>query len=109
VKRLLDDLQSRQFLVWTPTEPGSRLARPGFPLEYFRIDWAGVARRRAADLAKLDMMQRYAYLTACRRQFVLAYFGDTAARPRCTGCDNCLGVQLSKRPKSRLPRKRRSA
>jgi ATP-dependent DNA helicase RecQ len=109
VMSLLDTLQSRQFLVWTLTEPATRLARPECPLEYFRIDWGALARRRAADLAKLDTMQKYAYLNACRRQFVLSYFGDSAARPRCTGCDNCLGVQLAKRVKSSSPRRRRRA
>jgi ATP-dependent DNA helicase RecQ len=107
VMSLLDGLQSRQFLVWTPTEPGSRLARPEHPLEYFRIDWAAIARRRAGDIAKLDSMQKYAYLNSCRRQFVLAYFGDAAARPKCKGCDNCLGVKLSKRIVGRVAKKRR--
>jgi ATP-dependent DNA helicase RecQ len=109
VMGLLDALQSRQFLVWTATEPGSRLARPEHPLEYFRIDWAVIARRRAADIAKLDSMQRYAYLNNCRREFVLRYFGDAAAKPKCKGCDNCLGVQLSKRTKARGTKRRRRA
>ena len=109
VMGLLDALQSRQFLVWTPTEPGSRLARPDRPLEYFRIDWTAIGRRRAGDLAKLDAMQRYAYLSACRRQFVLVYFGDPAARPKCKGCDNCLGIQLAKRTKARVSKRRKRA
>jgi ATP-dependent DNA helicase RecQ len=109
VMGLLDALQSRQFLVWTATDPGSRLARPEHPLEYFRIDWAVIARRRAADIAKLDSMQRYAYLNNCRREFVLRYFGDAAAKPKCKGCDNCLGVQLSKRTKARGTKRRRRA
>jgi ATP-dependent DNA helicase RecQ len=109
VMGLLDALQSRQFLIWTATEPGSRLARPDHLLEYFRIDWAAIGRRRAGDIAKLDAMQRYAYLSACRRQFVLKYFGDAAARPKCKGCDNCLGVQLTKRTKARVTKRRRRA
>jgi len=39
-------------------------------------------------------MQRYAYTDDCRRGFVLRYFGDPAARARCDGCDNCLGVRI---------------
>jgi ATP-dependent DNA helicase RecQ len=104
----LDGLQARQFVVWRYTEPGSRLARPDSPLEFFRIDWQANARRLAADLGKLDAIQKYAYSNRCRREFVLRYFGDPAAKPRCTGCDNCLGIQLSKRtvakPKSRRRR-----
>jgi ATP-dependent DNA helicase RecQ len=49
------------------------------------------ARRRRADRAKLDIMQRYAYSTACRRAFILRYFGDPDAGTECDGCDNCLG------------------
>ena len=109
VMSLLDALESRQFLVWSPTEPGTRLARPDQPLEYFRIDWAAISRRRAGDIGKLDAMQRYAYLNTCRRQFVLAYFGDAAARPKCKGCDNCLGIQLAKRTKVRVTKRRRRA
>jgi ATP-dependent DNA helicase RecQ len=109
VMGLLDALQSKQFLVWTATERGSRLARPEHPLEYFRIDWAAIGRRRAADIAKLDSMQRYAYLNNCRREFVLRYFGDAAAKPKCKGCDNCLGLQLSKRTKARVTKRRRRA
>jgi ATP-dependent DNA helicase RecQ len=93
----LDGLQDRQFLTWHHSEPGSRLARPEHPLEFFRIDWQAQARRLSADLSKLDAMQKYAYTNKCRREFVLRYFGDPAAKPRCTGCDNCLGVELSKR------------
>ncbi len=55
------------------------------------VDPAGEARRRKADLAKLDIMQRYAYAKGCRRTFILRYFGDPAAPGQCEGCDNCLG------------------
>jgi ATP-dependent DNA helicase RecQ len=103
----LDGLQSRQFVVWHHTEPGSRLARPDHPLEFFRIDWQANARRLAADLSKLDAIQKYSYTNKCRREFVLRYFGDPAAKPRCTGCDNCLGVELSKRTVARAKSRRR--
>jgi ATP-dependent DNA helicase RecQ len=103
----LDGLQARQFVVWHHTEPGSRLARPDYPLEFFRIDWQANARRLAADLSKLDAMQKYAYTNRCRREFVLRYFGDPAAKPRCTGCDNCLGVALSKRTTGPVKARRR--
>jgi ATP-dependent DNA helicase RecQ len=93
-QRLLNALQDRQFIHWTATSPGTRLAAPRRPLASFAIDWDAIARRRSADLSKLDAMQRYAYLKTCRRGFVLRYFGDSAARARCSGCDNCLGIRL---------------
>ena len=89
---LLDALQSRQFLVWNRLGGGMRLTSPGAPLSRFRIDWHSIDRRRNSELSKLEAVQRYAYTKTCRRSFVLRYFGDPAARGRCEGCDNCLGI-----------------
>jgi ATP-dependent DNA helicase RecQ len=89
---LLDSLQSRQFLIWERVGGGLRLSSPGALLTQFRIDWASIDRRRNAELSKLEAVQRYAYTKACRRGFVLRYFGDPAARSQCDGCDNCLGT-----------------
>jgi ATP-dependent DNA helicase RecQ len=75
-----------------------RLTSPHAPLSQFRIDWTSIDRRRTADLSKLEAVQRYAYTKACRRGFVLRYFGDPAARTRCDGCDNCLGIARVREP-----------
>lgn len=87
---LLDSLKSRQFLVWERLGGGLRMADPSLPLSAFPIDWPAIDRRRKAELSKLDAVQMYAYTKYCRRSFVLKYFGDPAARPKCEGCDNCL-------------------
>ena len=92
--RLLDELQSKQFLEWRRCGAGAALTSPKKPLTAFKIDWTAIDRRRKADLQKLDAMQQYAYTKGCRRGFVLRYFGDPAARPSCTGCDNCLGERI---------------
>jgi len=89
---LLDALQDRQFLAWERLGAGLYLADKSAPLSKFNIDWALIDRRRSAELSKLQAVQKYAYTRDCRRGFVLKYFGDPAARPRCSGCDNCLGV-----------------
>jgi ATP-dependent DNA helicase RecQ len=89
---MLDALQARQFVVWERTGGGSRLANARAPLSSFKLDWAGIDRRRNAETSKLDAVQRYAYHPGCRRAFVLKYFGDPAARATCEGCDNCLGL-----------------
>ena len=108
---LLDALQSRQFLVWNRLGGGMRLTSPGAPLSRFRIDWHAIDRRRNSELSKLEAVQRYAYTKTCRRSFVLRYFGDPAARGRCEGCDNCLGiarpreVQTERAPARRQPTK----
>lgn len=88
---LLESLQREQFVEWARIESGPSPARPGAPLERFRIDWDSLDRRHKADLDKLEAMQRYAYTKRCRRAFVLRYFGDPSARPECEACDNCLG------------------
>ena len=45
--------------------------------------------RKRVERAKLDALLGYAETTACRRQRLLAYFGETLAQP-CGNCDNCL-------------------
>ncbi len=95
VSALLEELQSRQFVVWERTGGGLRLRDPGAPLSRFSIDWDSLDRHRRADMDKLDSMQRYAYATSCRRGFLLRYFGDPAAMRTCDGCDICLGTHLT--------------
>ena len=90
---ILDALQARQFLVWRRLGEGITLTAARTPLSAWPVDWAGLERRRGGELRKLEMMQKYAYADRCRREFVLRYFGDPAARPRCIGCDNCLGAR----------------
>jgi ATP-dependent DNA helicase RecQ len=92
---LLESLQDRQFLVWERLGAGLYLADRSAPLSKFSIDWKSIDVRRAAELAKLQAVQRYAYTKECRRRFVLEYFGDPAARRACAGCDNCLGISAS--------------
>ena len=47
------------------------------------------AERKRLEIRKLDAMLGYCELTTCRRQALLAYFGETLAAP-CGNCDNCL-------------------
>ncbi|MDH5235890.1 MAG: HRDC domain-containing protein, partial [Gemmatimonadota bacterium] len=90
---LLDALQGRQMVVWRRLGEGISLTDPARALAKYPVDWEGLERRRRGEMAKLDRMQKYAYTDQCRRAFVLRYFGDPAARPRCDGCDNCLGIK----------------
>ena len=46
-------------------------------------------RRKRLEVRKLDAMLGYCELTTCRRQTLLAYFGETLPDP-CGNCDNCL-------------------
>ncbi|MGI9076084.1 MAG: RecQ family ATP-dependent DNA helicase [Gemmatimonadaceae bacterium] len=92
VSGMLQSLQSRQFIMWERTGGGLRLTDLSAPVSALSVDWSSLERRRRADMAKLDAVQRYAYATGCRRGFVLRYFGDPAAQNACEGCDNCLGT-----------------
>ncbi|MDQ3519969.1 MAG: ATP-dependent DNA helicase [Gemmatimonadota bacterium] len=92
VSAMLQTLQNRQFVMWERTGGGLRLTDVSAALSAIKVDWSSLGRRRRADLAKLDAVQRYAYATGCRRGFVLRYFGDPAAKNTCEGCDNCLGT-----------------
>jgi ATP-dependent DNA helicase RecQ len=91
---LLDALQDRQMVVWRRLGEGITLTDPSKEVGAWPVDWAGLERRRRGELRKLEMMQKYAYTDQCRRAFVLRYFGDPAARPKCEGCDNCTGEKL---------------
>jgi ATP-dependent DNA helicase RecQ len=103
---LLDSLQERQFLAWDRLGSGLYLTDRSASLSKFRVDWAGLDRRREADLSKLQAVQRYAYTKECRRGFVLRYFGDPAARKTCEGCDNCLGITAAATPADEQPRRK---
>jgi ATP-dependent DNA helicase RecQ len=103
---ILERLQAEQYLLWRPLGGGRRLTARSKPLSSYDVDWELLDRRRKADLAKLDMMQQYAYTRTCRRSFVLRYFGDPAARGSCSGCDNCLGTHKpAGRERTRAPAK----
>jgi ATP-dependent DNA helicase RecQ len=44
--------------------------------------------REALERSRVEMMRGYAETRSCRRQFLLAYFGE-AAPAVCGNCDNC--------------------
>jgi ATP-dependent DNA helicase RecQ len=100
----LDRLSARQFVATSRGGGGLRLLTPDLPVRELPIDWRRLDRRRAAELAKLDAVQRYAYTESCRRAFVLRYFGDPAAKPKCEGCDRCVGSTLGPATAARAAR-----
>ena len=62
-----------------------------------------VERRARIRLDLLGRMLDYAYLTTCRRQFLLDYFGDTTPpqSPRC--CDNHTAASVDSLPRAVTP------
>lgn len=89
---ILMRLESEQFVTWTRTSGGFRLDARRADATWLPVDWTSLERRQQNDMARLDAVQRYAQTRACRRAFVLRYFGDPDARPRCDSCDRCLGT-----------------
>ena len=88
VRQSLDALRGSQFLDFI-SGPSITLTEPMTPFESLGIDWRALADRRRAEIAKLDEMEGYTRTTACRRAFLLGYFGERATRRFCGGCDNC--------------------
>jgi ATP-dependent DNA helicase RecQ len=88
IRGALERLRDRQFVDFTEVGGGLFLAHPGTPLSEL-VKWEELARRRASETAKLDMMERYARTSQCRRGFVLQYFGELHVPTRCGACDNC--------------------
>ncbi len=92
---LLTSLEARQFVTVDRVGGGLRLVDPAMSLDRVAIDWRALDRRRQREFDKLEAMQRYAFATTCRREALLKWFGDPAARAECGACDNCLGERRS--------------
>jgi ATP-dependent DNA helicase RecQ len=95
---VLERLESGQFVSWRRMGGGFRLDPRSADPGWLPVDWASLDKRRQADLNRLDAVQRYSQTRACRRAFVLRYFGDPDARVQCDACDRCLGSN-AKKPK----------
>ncbi|MHB8141482.1 MAG: RecQ family ATP-dependent DNA helicase [Vulcanimicrobiaceae bacterium] len=54
------------------------------------LSLANYETKKSYDQSKLAMMLQYAETTACRRRFILNYFGEDYHATNCDACDNCL-------------------
>lgn len=81
-------LAERGLVEWTPGPrcAGTLLLEKDAPLG---IDFEPLKRRRAHELAKLDLMEHYAEGAGCRRRALLEYFGEEPAFETCGRCDVC--------------------
>ncbi|MEI8314262.1 MAG: RecQ family ATP-dependent DNA helicase [Verrucomicrobiota bacterium] len=66
------------------------LVEPVKTFDELQIDFERLERKRQRDLGKLHKIIAYADHRDCRHNFILDYFGDDEAAPRCVVCDNCL-------------------
>ena len=85
--------------VWTGRRPAARVPRAvAESIERLRaelkpergaVDWKRVDARRAAALARIQAVERYARRRGCRRAELMGYFGERVGR--CAGCESCAG------------------
>jgi hypothetical protein len=87
VTAALRGLEERKVLDYAAPERagGVEILRPG---EMLTLDEPAMRARRARENLKLQRMVDYA-AAACRRRYVLQYFGDTLPWERCGACDAC--------------------
>lgn len=90
VRAALEQLQGVGVLGWREESgrSGYALTRPDLAPEALPVDWDRARARRDLELRKLKRMERYAYQRACRRRYILRYFGEDAGW-RCGSCDRC--------------------
>ncbi|NAZ88171.1 RecQ family ATP-dependent DNA helicase [Kineococcus sp. T90] len=53
-------------------------------------------QQRSVERSRLEMMRAYAETSACRRQFLLGYFGEELPEP-CGNCDTCRAGTAARR------------
>lgn len=87
VKRAVMQLESSGVLAYLP---GGDITTCG-PIDYEKLAAevnASRARHRDWEKSRLEMLRLYAEESGCRRQFLLAYFGEELSLP-CGNCDRC--------------------
>jgi ATP-dependent DNA helicase RecQ len=104
--RLMDRLRELGMVDWKPRGIGARyILREAFDQSGHGIDWEREKAKHRHDLEKLRRMQGYAYQRACRRRYILEYFGEGAPW-RCGRCDRCLSEPQRILPGWPAPRRR---
>ncbi len=58
------------------------------------LNLASYETKKSYDQSKLAMMLQYAETNACRRRFILNYFGEDYETANCGACDNCLRAAI---------------
>jgi ATP-dependent DNA helicase RecQ len=91
VRRAVHALEQARIVHYEPPFQGRgvRLAEPVAPRD-LQVDWKALAQKAALGHRKLELMKEYVFSGACRRGYLLSYFGDPAAPSECGNCDVCL-------------------
>ena len=86
----LDYLAARRIIEVSGRSDGLTVRWRGPRAGRVSVDATALDRARSRARSNLDAVVRYAESVGCRRQHLLAYFGE-AAPARCGRCDVCLG------------------
>ncbi|HBE72109.1 MAG TPA: helicase, partial [Planctomycetaceae bacterium] len=62
--------------------------RHGVPFSELSIDYAGLQKRKEAEMDRLNHVVQYAQSPLCRQSTILKYFGDPSPE-NCMRCDRC--------------------
>lgn len=95
VTRLMKKLKEEGAVIYEPPFRGSevRLLKDIHPRDLEQvIDFKTLREKKERNYGKLDTMEEYVYHRACRRKFILDYFGDNMGSNRCGNCDNCCNL-----------------
>lgn len=74
---------------------GITLLLERMPFSRLPIDFNGFYERRERAVRKLDIVERYATSSECKRNFILHYFQDNAIKEKCGKCTSCLSYKQS--------------
>ena len=90
LSRSLRAMSEKGLCIYEPPFRGQEIYllknAPGGELD---LDWAALSKKREREETKLNIMEAYTYTPACRRGYILKYFGDNSAPNNCGACDNC--------------------
>ncbi len=90
LRRGIHALENAQLIEYQPPFQGRgvRLTEP-VPPEKLNIDWAAQEQKAAHAYEKLEIMRQYVFSRACRRAYLLRYFGEKSVAGNCQNCDVC--------------------
>jgi ATP-dependent DNA helicase RecQ len=78
---------------------GLTLLMERMPFSRLPIDFTAFYERRERAIRKLDIVERYAMTTECKRNFILQYFQEDDCRGSCGLCSSCLSISPKKVPR----------
>ncbi len=86
------EIEHKGILIYTPPFRGRgiKLTSTIIPWDKIGIDFNVYEKRRRRQLEKLDILEQYIERSACRRKYILNYFGDKYNKDNCHACDICL-------------------